>query len=332
MIKIGFSGLTGMIGRNVLLEAEHTPAVKNEFVWIAFARRSSTLEFLKEHGVEVRTVDFADAASFAGKLADLDVFMHFAGLAKAVRPRQFYEVNTELTVRLLQAIERYGKNIRHFLFSSSTAASGPAASPEALKAEGEPCQPVSDYGKSKLLAEQAIRSLGFNWTILRFPPVLGPYDHDGLSIFRMAKSRLIGTFGPSDDYFSHIFAQDAARLLFRLPLNERAFGATFNVCYDRPVKALDFYSAVRHELGMPPGFLYLHCPRWLGYPAIVILAMKQRLTKKATIVSPDKLKELMVKYWVYSNERLKQALELTSITESGAFSSTVQWYRERGLL
>lgn len=332
MIKVGFSGLTGMIGKNAIIYLDKNPALKKEFTLIAFTRKDSNTDFLKEHGIEYRIIDYTEPRSFDGKLADLDAFMHFAGLTKSIINKRFYEVNLEETVVLFEAIRRYGKNIRHIMYSSSIQAAGPSPGPFDLKKEGDPDSPISHYGKSKLKAEEYIRSTDQNWTILRFPAVFGPYDADILHIFKLAKSGVFVTLGKGDDYGSYILAQDLAKLLFKIILNDKTFRNTYYVCYDLPVRVLDYCSEVRRELGLKPNFLYIRLPRFLVYLGGICIYLRQRLMNKITYVNLEKLKELMGKYWSCSNEKLKHALGIPSIVEQGAFSQTIKWFRERNLL
>ena len=332
MLTIGVSGLTGMIGRNLLLESRHSPPASGEWRWVAFVRPTSATDFLRQQGAELRELDYGDPASLSGKVEDVDVFLHLAGLTKTCRPREFYDANTRVTDTLLTGLRRYARRLRHFLFSSSISASGPSRSAEHFKSEEEPCNPISEYGRSKLQAEQLIRGSGLPWTVLRFPPIFGPYDHDGLLLMRLARSGWTSSFGAGEHCFSYLFAQDAARLFFRIVLNERLFGGAFNVCYDAPSRTGEFFLRVRRELGLTPKLRRLRIPLWLGRLAGSCLGACKGLRGRDSIVNADKITELLAKYWVASNRKICQALELPSIREQGALAQTVRWFREKGLL
>jgi nucleoside-diphosphate-sugar epimerase len=332
MLTIGVTGLTGMIGRNLILESRRSPPASGEWRWIAFVRPTSATDFLRQQGAELRELDYGDPASLAGKVEDVEVFLHLAGLTKTCRPREFHEVNTGVTGILLAGLRRHGRRLRHFLFSSSLSAAGPSRSAEHFKSEEEPCNPVSEYGRSKLQAEQLIRGSGLPWTVLRFPPIFGPYDRDGLLLMRMARSGWMSSFGAGEDRFSYLFIQDAARLFFRMVLNERLFGGVFNVCYDTPNSTREFCARVRSELGLPPGLRQLRFPRWCGRLAGGCLAVWQGLRGRASIANGDKASEILAKYWIASNRKIREALQLPSIREQGALAETVRWFREKGLL
>ena len=177
-----------------------------------------------------------------------------------------------------------------------------------------------------------MRASGLNWTILRLPAIWGPYDRDGLSILRLARGGVLPMLGGRPPVLSYLFAQDLARLLARLVADERLSRGVFNVCYDRPVSMDDYCLAVRRELGLPQRLLRLPLPRWIGYAGMGALAVARGLLGGDSIVGPDKLREIMAARWVQSNARLKEALGLPPLQESGALAETVRWFRARRLL
>jgi nucleoside-diphosphate-sugar epimerase len=328
MFRLGVTGLTGMIGRNFL--DWHRRGAARTFELVALSRQARAPAFLQ--GIACRRVDFADPASFAGALEDLEAVLHLGGLVRACRPADFYRANRDGTAVLLEALGRYGPQVRHLLYASSQAAVGPAG--EGLEAtdESSPCRPVSHYGRSKLAAERAVRAAPLPWTILRLPVVWGRYDPDGLNVLKGARAGLLPVLGGAEPLFSYIFAQDLAPILPSLILNEKLYGGTFSICYDRPVRLGEYFLAVRRALGLPPRVLRLPLPRCTGYAVMAALAVACRLGIGDPAATPDKVRELMAGRWVQSNRRLKQALGLGELRERGALEDTLRWLREQGLL
>ncbi len=329
---VGFSGLTGMIGKNIVERWRSDVRLRQRCTLVGFTRRASNTAFLEEHGVESRRVDYYEPASFRGTLDDVDAFVHLAGITKAVHRREYHRVNVLGTRGVLEALRRFGGRIRHVLLGSSVAASGPAQEPGLFRTEDDPPRPVSLYGASKLQAEGLLRASGLPWTVLRLSAVYGPYDTDGLALLRMAASGVAFTVGPGEDTFSYIFAQDLAPLMLRLPLEERVLNRVVNICYDEPVAAELYCREARRHLGLAPQLRVVRVPRPLGHAVGVALQLGQLLTGRASIVSHDKIRELIGKHWRFSNRRLKESLGLQSLRENGAMAETVQWFRRRGLL
>ena len=332
MKRIGISGLTGMIGKNLISQYAGDPQINRSLQLVAFTRRESDTACLERSGVEYRRIDYADPSSFAGKLEDIDGFLHLAGLTKAVIPAEYYRVNVEGTARLIDALSHYGTGVKHFIFISSTAASGPTACPEKPKTEEDPCNPVSHYGKSKLEAEKLVRSCPFGWTIVRLPAVFGHYDYDMLTMFRFAKNGRVALFSSPGDPYSYASAADVGRFLLKAMYDERLFRNVFYYCYDTPMTGEQFFHMVRKEFSLPENYRYLQVPKWAAYPVRFFLDMRQRLAGRTTIVNPDKIAELAVVYWLFSNRKLKQALGLDSIKNEQAVAEMVSWYREHHLL
>ncbi len=332
MLRVGISGLTGMIGRNFVDHYRRDPETRKRFSLVAFTRRASCPDFLEQAGIPWHRVDYADPDCFTGLVGDLDAFVHLAGQVRATDPREFFRANRDGTAGMLEGLARHGRRVRHFLFASSQTAAGPSGADGVPADERLPPRPVSHYGRSKLEAEEAVRASALNWTILRLAAVWGPYDRDGLSLLRMARGGVLPLIGGQQAVLSYIFAQDLARLLPQMILNERLFRGTFNVCYDDPIAFSDYCRAVRGVLGLSPRLLQLPLPRWTGHAAIGALALARRVLGGGSIVGPDKLREIMALHWVLSNGRLKEALGRPVLRESGALAETVRWFREHGLL
>ena len=332
MTNIGITGATGMIGTNLLALLTADERWRERCRPVALVRLESRTEALRELGVEMRVIDYRDPESFRGKVEDLEVLIHLAGLTKAYRRREFYEVNAAATRNLLEAAARYGSGIRHFLFSSSLAACGPAPSPDRPKDEEAQCSPESHYGRSKLEAEAMIRESSLDWTILRLPMVLGPHDYDGLRLFRLVRSGWVFTFGRQEDYFSYIFAQDLCGVILRMVLSPGLYREVLNVCYDGQVRGLEFYREVRRALGLDPALRLHHLPRWSAFAAGFTANLIQAVRGKASYVNLDKARDLTGKNMVMTNAKMKHKLGIEAFREGGALAETLQWFRDRGLL
>jgi nucleoside-diphosphate-sugar epimerase len=118
-----------------------------------------------EHSPEV------DAA-----LRGVDVLIHSAAVIHVHRTADWYRINTRGTIRLAQAARAAG--VRRFVFISSNAAGGRCESDTQVLTESDPARPLSHYGRSKLLAEQALMEMHqqgvFEIVVLRPSMFYGP--------------------------------------------------------------------------------------------------------------------------------------------------------------
>lgn len=120
------------------------------------------------------------------KTTDVDAIVHLAGkahdLRKSVDPEEYYYVNYELTKRLyLQFLD---SRATKFIFISSVKASADSVLDQLY--ESDKPNPQTEYGKSKLMAEQFIQSQvlpkGKSYFILRPCMIHGPGNRGNLNL------------------------------------------------------------------------------------------------------------------------------------------------------
>jgi len=143
---------------------------------VCLARRPQRLAQLGERGATLLDGDMTRPESFPPALEGVDVVYHVAGTIVARRRDDFHRVNTQGTALLAQACAAC-PSPPVLVFVSSLAAAGPSA-PDRPRTEDDPPQPVSSYGRSKLAAEQSLRTWADRvpTSVVRPPVVYGPGD------------------------------------------------------------------------------------------------------------------------------------------------------------
>jgi len=118
---------------------------------------------LTVHLADVRAIDDLDLARF-------DTIFHLAGIANDpsadLNRYASWEVNVLATMRLADRAARAG--VRQFLFPSSGAVYGVRSEPRVT--EDLDLMPISDYNKTKMVAERVILSYGDRMTTTVFRP------------------------------------------------------------------------------------------------------------------------------------------------------------------
>ncbi len=112
-------------------------------------------------------------------LCSYETIVHVAGITPkmAVSTEDYYKINTELTKCFAKKAKKDG--VKHFIYISSMSVYGvePNCQPKkGIVSNETPCNPVSDYGKSKLLAEKELRYLEdatFQVSVIRVPSIYG---------------------------------------------------------------------------------------------------------------------------------------------------------------
>ncbi|MRR08798.1 NAD-dependent epimerase/dehydratase family protein, partial [bacterium] len=155
-------------------------------------RKTSDLRWLAGPDIDLRYGSLDDLESLQAASRDVDYLYHLAGAVKARDPREFRRHNTEGALNLARAALAAAPRLKRFLFASSQAAAGPAACLDRPVCEVDGCRPVSDYGKSKLLAERRLMELSpqLPLTIVRPSSVYGPRDTEIFMYFQWIYRRL----------------------------------------------------------------------------------------------------------------------------------------------
>ncbi len=131
-------------------------------------------------GVEYHAADFTDTLSIKDCVVGVDCVVHLAGRAHVLDKRNdaaelYHEVNHNGTVRLARLAMDAG--VKRFVFISTIRVNGNETAGERFTEASTP-QPVVDYDRSKLDAENSLRELlqaaEMHLVIIRPPLVYGP--------------------------------------------------------------------------------------------------------------------------------------------------------------
>ncbi|MFB6372212.1 MAG: NAD-dependent epimerase/dehydratase family protein [Bradymonadaceae bacterium] len=320
------TGGTGFVGSHVveeLVERGHEP--------VCLVRESSDTEHLEEVGVETHRGSLTEIDAMRPALADCDAVIHIAGVIKAGEPRWFYRINGEATCRLAEAAAEENPELERFVYVSSVAAQGPCFSPDGDgRAE---CEPVSHYGKSKLLGEKGVRGLTDEMpvTIFRPPPVYGPRDKGMLPIFEGVAWGVAATPGWGEQRTSVVHTFDLADALVESIEHEHASGTIFPIDDGEVHNWGDLAQAFGEALGMNP--IKISVPAFVFDVAARLNEWRADLLGgEQGMLSRDKVRE-MGHDWVCGNGPLCQQLDWQPSwpLEKGA-RQTAQWYRDNGWL
>lgn len=272
-----------------------------------------------------------DAPSIDEKLRGVNVVVHAAGATRAPTRRLLRESNVELTKRILALAQR--ANVERFVLVSSQAAAGPASFADAPVTEDMSPAPIESYGRSKLDAEDAVRTAdGMSWVIVRPAAVYGPRDRDFLSMFRLARYGVAIHAANRRQWISIAHVRDVAEGVVCAAHAPHAAGGTFFLANDAPVRWADlFRSAAR--VAQSSLFVDAEIPGWLvglGAAAGDVLA---RVTGTAGLLTSEKVALAKPEFWICSNERAKRELGFTPrIGLQEGFRETYDWYRAQGWL
>jgi nucleoside-diphosphate-sugar epimerase len=327
-MKVLLTGGNGFVGSHIVdaLVAQRIPLV-------LLLRDTSSTRFIEPHlgGVEVRVGSLDDGASLREALATgVTHVVHCAGLTKAVRIHEFYDVNQAGTRRLVDAVNECG-GVERLVLVSSLAAAGPASAGRPAR-ETDPPHPVSEYGRSKLAGEREVTEhCAVSFTVLRPPSVYGPRDGEFLRLFRATKAHVLASFGGGRQELSFVYVKDLAGAVVAALSHPAADRETFFVSDPQPATAGDF--ARRIAAAMGTWTVPLALPTAALWPVCAFEEWRARVRGRANVLSRQKYPELCAPAWTCDPSRLRDCLGYTCPTSlDEGIRETLAWYRGDGWL
>lgn len=169
-MKVAVTGAKGFVGKALVLYLK-----RRGIEVIPLSRQENAING------QCRTVsDYSDIELMSTKLTGVDVVVHLGGLAHqvegAVSLQIYIEVNVNATKAIAEAAQK--ARVKRFIYISSIAVNGESTEKGKPYTESSLPSPVSDYAKSKYMAEEIIKDTfeksNTDYVILRPPLIYGP--------------------------------------------------------------------------------------------------------------------------------------------------------------
>jgi UDP-glucose 4-epimerase len=172
-------------------------------------------------------------------LTNVKIILHLAALVHQMHgaeASEYERINVKYTIDLAQKAKDAG--VEQFIFMSSIAVYGEG---ETLLKENTSCSPVSEYGKSKLIAEQELEKLtsdSFVISIIR-PPMIYGYNAPGniKSLINILKKIPILPLGGINNQRSFIYIENLTSMIDKIILLQK--GGVFLATDDRSISTTE---------------------------------------------------------------------------------------------
>ena len=334
-MKILITGASGFIGGYLVDKALR----KGWEVW-AGVRKTSDRRYLTDPNIHFIDLNYADESALTLQLqthksvhGSWNYIIHNAGITKSVNEADYHIVNHRYSVHFLQALIVSGCMPTKFLFMSSLGAVGPgdAVTGTPITLKDKP-NPISEYGRSKLLAESFIQSLpDFPWLILRPTGVYGPRERDYFVMLKMVKSGLNIKVGLQKQLLNFIYIKDLVRVCY-LALKSEHVQKTWFLA-DGDIHTSDEFSELIQDLLNKKKVLNIRIPLSIVKSVSMASEFISQLIGKPLLLNADKYKVLKQRNWTCDASELERDLNFKANTNlRQGMTETIAWYKKNGWL
>jgi nucleoside-diphosphate-sugar epimerase len=293
----------------------------------AAIRKSSATAHLKDLNIQFTYPDFSDVQSLKKEISEnkYDYIVHAAGVTKARSQQEYNLINAGYTHNLALAATESGIKLKKFVLISSLAAIGPLNTLDGVISEETIPQPVTAYGKSKLLAEDSLKAFpSLNYTILRPTGVYGPRDRDIFIFFKQVAKGIEPYIGRMEQKFSFLYVTDLAKATVKALFagNKNTYNLSDGNFYNR------YELAANIKAVLSIGTVKFHLP--VNFVKLIAYFSEKysSLSNKAATLNMEKLNELMAVNWFCSIDKAKADLGFhPEYNLKVGVGETLKWYK-----
>jgi dihydroflavonol-4-reductase len=329
-MKILVTGGTGFIGSRLALEAR---SLGHEILTAGQLNSDAERARFKElaaAGIHIEQGPLQDPDYARRITTGCQVIMHLAAAQHEanVPDDYFFDVNVNGTRRLLEASKLAG--VQRFVYGSTIGVYG--ESNGQVLDETTPPRPMNVYGRSKLAAEEVVKSSAgeLATSIVRISETYGPGDFRLLKLFRALDRGRFVIIGSGENRRQAIHVQDLVQGLLLTATSPAAVGETFVMAGQEIMTTREMVQHVAHALGRPaPRW---HLPLW---PFLAAAVMMEKALSPLGIQPPLHRRRLdfFRKSFVFSTAKAQRLLGFTaSVPFARGTIETAHWYREQGYL
>jgi nucleoside-diphosphate-sugar epimerase len=321
--RVLITGASGFVGYHLI-----AAALASGLEVFAAVRPSSNIQHLQEFDIQYTHLDFADVDALRAEivLKQYSYIIHASGITKAKSKEEYELVNAGYTKNLALAAVSANINLEKFVFVSSLAAMGPLTDLNQQIEDNSAANPVTNYGASKLLAEQYLKEVkGLPLIVIRPTAVYGPREKDIFILFQTINKGFEPHIGSFKQQISFIYVTDLAKIIVSALFSDitaKSYNVSDGMTYDRYALAKGVKKALHKRT------LKFHLP----VPAVSALASLMERLYKNSAASPalnkEKMNELTAVNWACNIANAEKDLNFKPDygLEAGILE-TVNWYK-----
>ncbi|MDD4514782.1 NAD(P)-dependent oxidoreductase [Massilibacteroides sp.] len=335
-MKILITGASGFIGGFLVQEALN----RGYEVWAGVRKNSdrSNLQDKRIHFIDLRYDDITTLSTQLAELKEthgvLDYVIHNAGLTKTLNKDNFFRVNALYTKNLIEGLHASGHSLKKFLLMSSLSSYGKGDEKTFRPIRlDDPQNPDTAYGKSKLDAENFIRSQSyFTYVILRPTGVYGPGEKDYFVEIKSVQSGIDFAAGSIPQRITFIYVKDLARAAFLALENEKVVNKHYFVA-DGDVHTDESFAKMIQDILKKKHVLRGRIPLPLVRLACICSEGIGKLLGKSMTLNTDKYIILKQRNWICDVTPLQDDLGfMAQYPLRKGLEEAIEWYKKEGWL
>lgn len=326
-MKALVTGSNGFIGSHLVQEL-----VRRAWTVRCLVRSTSNRQALEGLAIEWAVGDNKDKESLRRAVRDVDYVFHLAGVIDAPDWTSYFEANTLGTRNLIEAVAEENPGLRKFVYVSSISAAGPSAC-DRPGTEDDPDAPVSDYGRSKRLAEEAVLSAREKLpvTIIRPPNVLGPRQKELYQSIKLIKQRIMPVVGTGAPQTSLADVSDIVAALILAAERPESRGRVYFVTDGNAYAWRDITDAIADALGRKK--FYVKVPYRFQIAAAWLSEFAARIKKTKPALTRVNVAATRTACWIFDGSRIERELGFKPAMDMRtSIRRTVDWYQEKGFI
>ena len=322
-MRVLVTGGTGFIGSHLVEKL-----VTDNHKVVCLAKDEMFACSLQNENVTTIIADLNNGNDWENILDNIDIVYHLAGITRARKNRDYFTGNTECTRNFVQACARHGRKIRRFVYVSSLTAVGPSPNGEPVNESTAP-HPVSEYGRSKILAEQAVLSCRDHLpvSIVRPSAVYGPRDQDMYKYFRLIVHGLHPVIGFRKKRLNLIHVDDLVAGIRLAGEHPRAEDEIFFLGSKDSYSNEEIGEAIASAVHTRP--LRVRIPHALVYFVGAVAEVLGKFSNHPVFFNIQKARESVQHAWDCSIEKASLLLNFRpAMPLEQGMQSTYEWYLE----
>jgi dihydroflavonol-4-reductase len=325
--KVVITGANGFVGSHLV---EYLLAKGYDVHCIL--RKSSSTQWIKNLPITIHTCGLDDIELLRPILSDAHYIYHIAGVVKEKNWAGYEYGNVTITKNIIEAA--LGSNtIKRIIVTASLACSAPASFGHPVT-EDTPSNPLTYYGKSKLMQEQLALSYADRVpiTVIRPPVVYGEREIELYEFYKAIKMHIFPSIGMDEKYLSLVYILDLVRGMHLAATAEASKGQQYFIGGDQEEYSWKEIASLTGQK-LNSKFIRLKIPHFFVHIIMHISESISKIFGYTTMLNVQKANEMVQTSWSCSSAKAHRDFGYKAeYTLDQGLTRTIDWCKKEAWL